>query len=95
MEENHAHKMSIFEVPPFDTTITVREWIEYRLINQISQDTAIEFHVTPQSTGYLDLKQSRVNVKIKVTRDDGSSVTQDDVVALVNLPLHSIFSSLE
>ena len=87
--------MSIFEVPPTDTTITVREWIEYRPINQISQDTAIEFHVTPQSTGYLDLKQSRVNVKIKVTRDDGSPVTQDDVVGLVNLPLHSIFSSLE
>ena len=95
MEENHAQQMSIFEVPPTDTTITVREWIEYRPINQISQDTAIEFHVTPQSTGYLDLKQSRVNVKIKVTMDDGSPVTQDHVVALVNLPLHSIFSSLE
>lgn len=95
MEENHVNQMSIFETPPTDTAIQVREWIEFRPINQLGEDAAVEFHVVPQSTGYMDLKMTRLNLKIKVTKGDGSSVTHDDVVALVNLPLHTAFSQVE
>lgn len=49
MEENHVHKMSIFEPPPTDTAIQVREWIEFRPVNQLGEDAAIEFHVPPRS----------------------------------------------
>ena len=87
--------MSIFEPPPTNTAILVREWIEFRPINQLGEDAAIEFHVIPQSTGYMDLKQSRLNVKVKIIKEDGSSVTKEDVVALVNLPLHCMFSQVD
>ncbi|KAK3083633.1 hypothetical protein FSP39_000538 [Pinctada imbricata] len=87
--------MSIFEPPPTDTAILVREWIEFRPVNQLGEDAAIEFHVVPQSSGYLDLKQSRLNVKIKITKGDGSAVTEADVVAPINLLLHSLFSQVE
>ena len=95
MEENHVQQMSIFEPPPTNTAILVREWIEFRPINQLGEDAAIEFHVIPQSTGYMDLKQSRLNVKVKIIKEDGSSVTKEDVVALVNLPLHCMFSQVD
>lgn len=95
MEENHVHKMSIFEPPPTDTAIQVREWIEFRPVNQLGEDAAIEFHVPPQSTGYMDLKLCRLNVKIKITKADETSVTRDDVVSLINLPLHGMFSQIE
>lgn len=95
MEENHVHKMSIFEPPPTDTAIQVREWIEFRPVNQLGEDAAIEFHVPPQSTGYMDLKLCRLNVKIKITNADETSVTRDDVVSLINLPLHGMFSQIE
>ena len=87
--------MSIFEPLPTDTAILVREWIEFRPVNQLGEDAAIEFHVVPQSSGYLDLKQSRLNVKFKITKGDGSSVTDADVVAPINLVLHSLFSQVE
>lgn len=95
MEENHVHKMSIFEPPPTDTAIQVREWIEFRPVNQLGEDAAIEFHVPPQSTGYMDLKLCRLNVKIKITKADETSVTRDDVGSLINLPLHAMFSQIE
>nr|XP_022314419.1 uncharacterized protein F54H12.2-like [Crassostrea virginica]XP_022335830.1 uncharacterized protein F54H12.2-like [Crassostrea virginica] len=95
MEENHAHQLSLFEVPPTDTAVQVREWIEFRPINQINDDTALEFSVVPQSTGYMDLSSSRLSVKMKIVKQDGTPVTKEDPVALVNLPLHSMFSTLE
>lgn len=87
--------MSIFEPPPTDTAIQVREWIEFRPVNQLGEDAAIEFHVPPQSTGYMDLKLCRLNVKIKITKADETSVTRDDVVSLINLPLHGMLSQIE
>jgi hypothetical protein len=95
MAENHLYQMSLFEVPPTDTAVQVREWIEFRPINQINEDTALEFNVVPQSTGYMDLSRSKLNVKLKITKGDGISVAEDDVVALVNLPLHAMFSTVE
>ena len=44
---------------------------------------------------YMDLKETRLNVKIKLMTGDGSSVTESNMVALINLPLHSMFSSVE
>ena len=95
MEENHAHQLSLFEVPPTDTAVQVREWIEFRPINQINDDTALEFRVVPQSTGYMNLSSSRLSVKMKIVKQDGTPVTKEDPVALVNLPLHSMFSTVE
>ena len=62
MEENHAHQLSLFEIPPTDTAVQVREWIEFRPINQIDDDTALEFSVVPQSTGFMDLSSRRLSV---------------------------------
>ena len=97
MEENHAHQLSLFEAPPTDTAVQVREWIEFRPINQINDDTALEFSVVPQSTGYMDKRSSRLSVKMKIVNRDGTKVTctRKDPVALVNLPLHSMFSMME
>ena len=78
--------MSIFEAPPINTAIQVREWLEFRPINQLSENSAIEFHVVPQSTGYIDLKRSLLNVKLKLTKEDGTPLTDFDLVTLVNLP---------
>ncbi|KAK3104911.1 hypothetical protein FSP39_013024 [Pinctada imbricata] len=87
MKENHRHQLSIFEPPPTDTAIQVREWMEFKPITQLGGDAAIEFHVVPQSSGYLDLKQSKLYVKLKVTKGDGTSMAETDIVGLVNLPL--------
>ena len=95
MEENHAQQMSIFQAPPSNTGMQQRDWVEFRPVNQISDDTAIEFNIGPQSTGLLDLKESKLCVKMKVVKEDGSAVTTSDLVSTVNLPLHSMFSAVE
>ena len=96
MDENHFDKLSLFEPPPIDTAIQTREWIEFRPINQFSDYGGLEFNVPPLSTGYMDLKKSKLKLKLRILNHVNSPITEDeDAVALTNLPLHTIFAQVD
>lgn len=95
MDENHSSQLSILEPPPIDTTIQTREWVEFRQINQISEYSYLEFNIPPLSTGYMDLKNSRMKIKLRITDHMNLPVTEDDSVGLTNLPLHTIFAQID
>lgn len=94
IEENHEDELSIFEPLSSHTSIHSREWIESRSINQSTEYPALEFLVPPQSAEYMDLKNSTLKVKIRLTDATDQPITTGDV-GLVNLALHSIFSQVD
>ena len=72
-----------------------KEWIEYRPTNQINDTSAINFNISPQSSAYIDLKRSVLNVKLRLLNGDGTPLTAGVVVGLVNLPLYTIFRQVD
>jgi hypothetical protein len=50
----------IFPPPPANTVIQSRQWIEYRLLNQIIEYATLDFVVLPQSAGYVDVSLERI-----------------------------------
>lgn len=94
-DERHDIELSIFQQAPTDTSVQTREWIEYRPINQLSDGVPLEFNISPQSSAYVDLKRSVLNVKLRLVGSDNTPIQDDEVVGLVNLPLHSIFTQIE
>jgi hypothetical protein len=92
LEENRSDGLSIFEPPPLNTAIQSKIWIQFPLCNQITECGVIEFVIPPQTAGYMDLKNSSLKVKLKVTDSFGKPITDDANVGLVCLPLQSIFS---
>lgn len=95
MDENHLNQLSLFESPPTDTAIQTREWVEFRPINQISEYSALEFNIPPLSTGYMDLKNSRMKIKLRILNPLNNPITAEDDVGLANLPLHTIFAQVD
>lgn len=95
MNENRMNQLSIFESPPTDTTILIREWVEFRPINQIFEYSALEFNIPPLSTGYMDLKNSRLKIKLRILNQFNTPITEENAVGLTNLPLHSIFAQVD
>lgn len=95
MDENHLDQLSIFEPPPVDTTIQTREWIEFRPVSQISEYSAVEFNIPPLSTGYMDLRNSRLKIKLRILNNSNTPISEEDPVALANLPLHTIFAQVD
>jgi hypothetical protein len=92
LEENHEDGLLIFTPPPANTAIQSRP--EYRLRNQIIEYATLDFVVLPQSAGYMDLRRSTLRVRFRLLEATGSHIGKDTNVALVNLPLRTLFSQV-
>ena len=82
------------------TPIPVQAMIEEEYDDPISPLAAltgdsIAFDVTGDPNVYRDLSNSYLEVKCKITKQDGGNLDNDTAVAPVNLLLHSLFSHVE
>ncbi|MET0103903.1 MAG: hypothetical protein ABW072_02035 [Sedimenticola sp.] len=88
-------QLNLFDPLDTDTSLHSTEWIEYRPINQISDTSALEFNIPAQSSAYVDLKRSVLNIKMRLVKADGTLVDSTQVLAPVNVPLHALFSQID
>ena len=95
MSDWYREQLALFVEAPRDSSLKSKEWIEYKPTNQINDTSAINFTITAQSSAYVDLKNSVLNVKLRLTDGDGTPLNKDEVVGLVNAPLHSIFRQVD
>ncbi len=93
--EVHEDNLALFEKPSAETGIQSKEWITYRPINQLTEGSALEFSIQGTSTTYIDLKNTYLLVKAKVTKKDGTNLATTDNVTTINMPLHSMFSQVD
>ena len=91
----NREELLLFSLPRSDTALQSREWIEYRPVNQITGSTVLDFNIPSQSSAYIDFKNSRLNVKLRLTNNDGTPLKDGEVVGLVNLPLQTIFRQVD
>ena len=94
LEEIHSDGLSIFEPPPLNTAIHSKIWIQFPPSNQITECGVIKFVIPPQTAGYMDLKNSSLKVKLRISDSFGKQITDDANFRLVCVPLQSIFSHI-
>ena len=70
-------------------------WIEYRPINQLTENAAVEICVPGTGSQYMDLKRSRLYVRASIKKGDGSDLAETDLVSPSNLFLQTIFSQID
>ncbi|KAJ8029813.1 hypothetical protein HOLleu_29306 [Holothuria leucospilota] len=88
-------ELDLFTIPPTQTSIERGDWKEYRPLSSINTGGPIEFYVSGSGEEYIDLDQTQLYVRAKITRKDGSALEDDDAVGPVNLFLHSLFSQVD
>ena len=89
MDNCHQEGLSLFSLPPSDTAFQAREWIEYRPSNQVTSTSLIDFNISPQSSAYVDLKNSVLNVKLRLADTEGNPIKEEAILALIP-PTHDI-----
>ncbi len=57
-------------------------------------DTVVEFNVPGCGSQYLDLKNTKLHMKLQITKPDGTAIGAADAVGLVAAPLSSMFSQV-
>lgn len=91
-------QLNLFESPVIQSGVEKSMFVEYRPTNSISsQDAPIHFNLGGDSADYLDLKRSRLSMKLKLVKEDGTALPEkyNKVCCPINLILHTLFSQCE
>jgi hypothetical protein len=88
-------ELDLFSLPSTQTSIESGIYVEYHPISNITGGAPIEFDVTATGDDYLDLANSFLCVRAKITRINGDDLDAADTVRPVNNFLHSLFSQVD
>jgi hypothetical protein len=91
-------EVDIFYTPPTEGAIQKRQWVQYRPVAPITDNSPLEFYVPGTDNAYIDFKHSYFAVTAKVLNADDTdcNITKDDErAAPVNLPMHSLFNQVD
>lgn len=88
-------ELDLFTVPSTQISIESGQIKDYRPISSILPDCPIEFNVPHSGSEYIDQSHTQLYILAKVTKEDGTDLTNTDNVAPINNWLHSMFSQVE
>ncbi|CAG2186458.1 unnamed protein product [Mytilus edulis] len=89
-------ELQIFEIPPYQVGVESITYEECRPVSQITAYNPIEFDLCANNgMDYIDLKRSKLYVKLKVKKANGEDLQDGDTVGPVNLFLQSLWSQLD
>jgi hypothetical protein len=79
----------------FDGEIQSFQWMSLLPSTVINSQTPVEFIINNAGYEFIDLSKLYLYTKLSITKKDGSPVTKEDKVALVNLPLQSMWYQVD
>ena len=91
----YSSQVAIFTVKPTDASVVSRQNVDFGPIAAIRPFAPIEFNIMGNNSNYIDMKNIRLHIKVKLVKSNGDNITEDDDVALCNMPISSLFSSCE
>ena len=71
------------------------EWIHFAPVVIPKTGSALEFNIPDDATTCTDLSKTLLQVKVKIVKADGSNLSGDEDIALVNLALSSLFEQCD
>ena len=89
-----SSELNLFEPPVIQSAIEVETLQEFGPLATIMQGAPIDFQIEGGGENYIDLNNTKLEVRAKVTMPDGTDIARGTQVGVANLPLHSIFESV-
>ena len=94
--EGLVSELNLWDLPSVQTSVTGVYFDEIRPLSQVSGESPFEFKISGQnSADVLDLRNSQIYVRLKVTKADGTALTTTDKVGPANMFLQTLFSTTE
>lgn len=86
--------LDLFGTPATQTSVSNSRYVVHEPVAALG-DGAIEIQISGSSDEYIDLANSLLVVRFKITKPDGTDLDADTKVAVINNALHSMFSQVE
>lgn len=89
------NELALFHATPQEHAVSEVKWITHCNQGQLSKNSPIHFEVSGTSAAYILLSKSRLYLKLRILKEDGSIPADGEKVALTNLSLHSLFRQVD
>ena len=87
--------LDLFLLPPTQSCFQKGKTNDYHPITSLSDGGSIEFKVSGSGKEFLDLAQSYLYLKVKVSKTDGSNLDSASKVGFANYPIASLFNQVD
>ncbi|KAM7367415.1 hypothetical protein PAMP_001046 [Pampus punctatissimus] len=88
-------ELDLFLVPLTQTSIEKSVYVEIPPLTAITDSAPLEFFVSASSEDYLDLNNTYLFTRVKITRANGGNPAQGDEVGFINYPGCTMFSQVD
>ena len=88
-------ELDIYTVPVTQVSVDRTSYQEIPPISAITDTAPLEFYVTGSSEDYIDLNNTYILIRAKITNADGGIIGNDAEVGFVNYPGCSLFSQVD
>jgi hypothetical protein len=88
-------ELDIFQIPATQTSVESGSVTEYNPVSAIAHGLPIEFYIQGSGQEYIDLANTQLYVRTKITLGNGDAITPAHHVGPINLTLHSLFSEVD
>ena len=72
MEFGYSSELSIFKPSIIDSGVQKIRWIPYKPVSQMER--GIEFVVNNNSSAYIDLSRTTLNLQVQILKEDGTAL---------------------
>ncbi|GFR61129.1 hypothetical protein ElyMa_001838200 [Elysia marginata] len=87
--------LDIFSLPPTQTSLETGQLVEHFPLAALTPAAPIEFIIRGSGEEYLDLSNTFLHIRAKITKSGGANLTSEDKAVPVNYWLHSLFSQVD
>lgn len=88
-------ELDLFSTPMTQYSIDAKTYTEISPLSAITHGGPIEFFIPGDGEKYLDLNDTLLHLRVKITNADGTNMAPDASVGLINYPLNTIFSQCD
>ena len=93
--EGVKSELDLFSLPATQTSIEHAQWVEHRPVASIGSGAPIEFLLPGSGDDYLDVANTYLLVRARVTKANGNDIDPNTAVGPVNNWMHSLFSQVD
>lgn len=88
-------EVSLFEKPCNNIAYQKIDYVDYRPTSLLSSAGSLNFTIPPTGSQYINLKKTHLHLKVKLVKGDGTEIQAAEMVAPINLTLHSLFNQVD
>ncbi len=88
-------ELDLFSVPLTQTVIEKNGYLEVSPLSAISGSAPLDFFIAGNGDDYVDLNNTMLYLRVKITRPNGEEIAHPAKVGLINYPGATIFSQVD